>query len=43
MTTSDEEKFKIFENKILQKVYGPVQAYENGEWRLRNVVEIHDY
>jgi hypothetical protein len=39
MNTTHEEKFKIFERKILRSIYGPVQD-TNNEWRVRINQEI---
>jgi hypothetical protein len=39
MNITHEEKFKIFERKILRSIYGPVQD-SNNEWRVRRNQEI---
>ena len=39
MNLIHEEKLKIFERKILQHIYGPVQDLNN-EWRVRTNQEI---
>jgi hypothetical protein len=39
LTKSDENSLRIFERKILRKIYGPVQ--EGDTWRIRNNVELN--
>jgi hypothetical protein len=39
LTSSDENAFRIFERKILRKIYGPV--LENGEFRIRYNEELN--
>jgi hypothetical protein len=39
LTTSDENLFRIFERKILRKIYGPIQ--EGDSWRTRNNEELN--
>jgi hypothetical protein len=39
LTSSDENALRIFERKILRKIYGPV--LENGEFRIRYNEELN--
>jgi hypothetical protein len=39
MNTTNKDKLKIFERKILRSIYGPVQDSDN-EWRVRTNQEI---
>ena len=39
LTKSDENLLRIFERKILQKIYGPIQ--EGDIWRIRNNEELN--
>lgn len=36
----DENKFAVFERKVLQKMYGPVKDDITEEWRRRKVIEL---
>ena len=39
LTKSDENLLRIFERKILRKIYGPIQ--EGDIWRIRNNEELN--
>jgi len=39
LTTSDENQLKIFERKILRKIYGPTQS-PDGTWRTKTNDEL---
>jgi hypothetical protein len=41
LTKSDENSFRIFERKILRKIYGPVQ--EGDTWRIRYKEELNRF
>jgi hypothetical protein len=41
MNEVEEEKLRIFERKVLRKIFGPVQ-YENGAWTLRTNEEVYN-
>jgi len=41
LTKSDENSLRIFERKILRKIYGPVQ--EGGTWRIRYNEELNRF
>lgn len=34
LTKAEEEKLRIYEHKIIRKIYGPIQE-PNGYWRIR--------
>ena len=41
LTLREERRLKVFENRILRRVFGPMKD-ENGEWRrLHNTEELH--
>ncbi|XP_067130443.1 uncharacterized protein [Centruroides vittatus] len=40
LTSKQEEQLRLFERKILRRIYGPVQ--ERGEWRIRSNKELED-
>ena len=41
LTNRDEQYFRIFERRILRKIFGPVQN-EDGFWRIRMNYELND-
>jgi hypothetical protein len=41
LTKSDENLLRIFERKILRKIYGPIQ--EGDTWRIRNNEELNRF
>jgi len=41
LTNRDEQHLRIFERRILRKVFGPVQN-EDGFWRIRMNYELYD-
>ena len=41
LTKAEEEKLRIFERKIVRKIYGPIQE-PNGYWRIRTHNEIKE-
>ena len=41
LTSRNEQQLRIFERKILRKVFGPVQN-ENGIWRIRKIHELNE-
>jgi len=41
LTSRNEQKLRIFERKILRKIFGPVQD-ENGFWRIRKNHEVNE-
>jgi len=41
LTSRNEQQLRIFERKILRKIFGPVQD-ENGIWRIRKNHELNE-
>jgi hypothetical protein len=41
ITNRDEKNLRIFERRILRKIFGPVQ-YEDGSWRIRMNYELNE-
>jgi hypothetical protein len=41
MNEVEEEKLRIFERKVLHKIFGPIQ-HENGAWTIRTNEEIYN-
>ena len=41
LTSRNEQQLRIFEAKILRKIFGPVQ-HENGIWRIRKNHELNE-
>ena len=42
LTLRKERRLKVFENRILRRIYGPKRD-ENGEWRRFHGEEIHSF
>lgn len=40
-TLADEHKLRVFENKVLRKIYGPKRDEMTGEWRRLHNEELH--
>jgi len=40
-TLSDEHKLRVFENKVLRKIYGPKRGATTGEWRRLHNEKFH--
>jgi hypothetical protein len=41
LTARDEQHLRIFERKILRKIFGPIQD-KNGSWRIRMNHELNE-
>jgi len=41
LTNRDEQHLRIFERRILRKIFGPVQN-EDGPWRIRMTYELNE-
>jgi hypothetical protein len=41
MNEVEEEKLRIFERKVLRKIFGPIQS-ENGVWTIRTNEEVYN-
>jgi hypothetical protein len=42
LTLREERKLKVFENRILRRIFG-TKRYANGEWRRLHNEEIHKF
>ena len=42
LTQERENWFRVFENKILRRIFGPIRDEETGEWRKLHNVELHN-
>ncbi|MEB2589631.1 reverse transcriptase domain-containing protein, partial [Bacillus cereus] len=42
LTLKEEHKLRVFENKILRKIFGPKRDEETGEWRRLHNLELHN-
>jgi hypothetical protein len=38
----EERKLKVFENRVLRRVFGPKRDEVTGEWRKLHNEELHD-
>lgn len=41
MTRGDEEKLRVFERKILRKIYGPMFNDMEHKWKIRTNVQLY--
>ena len=41
LTKCEENRFRVFENKVLRKIYGPKRDEVTGEWRKLHNDELH--
>ena len=42
MTLREERKLRVFENRVLRKIFGPRRDEETGEWRRLHNEELND-
>jgi hypothetical protein len=42
LTLREEQRLKVFENKVLRRIYGPKRDEVTGEWRNLHNEELHD-
>ena len=42
LTLREEKGLRVFENKVLRKIFGPKRADQSGEWRRLHNGELHD-
>ena len=42
LTLREERRLKVFENRVLRKVFGPKRAEVTGEWRRLHNEELND-
>jgi hypothetical protein len=38
----EEHRLRVFENRVLRRIFGPERDEETGEWRKLHNVELHD-
>jgi hypothetical protein len=41
LTLREEHRLRVFENRVLQKIFGPVRDEVTGGWRKRHNEELH--
>jgi hypothetical protein len=41
-TLSEEHRLRVFENRVLRRIFGPKRDEETGEWRKLHNEELHD-
>ena len=42
MTLREEHRLRVFENKVLRRIFGPKREKVTGEWRKLHFEELHD-
>jgi hypothetical protein len=42
LTLREEHKLRVFENRVLRKIFGPMRGEVTGEWRRLHGEELHD-
>jgi hypothetical protein len=42
LTLREEHRPKVFENRVLRRIFGPKRDEMTGEWRKLNNEELHD-
>ena len=42
LTLREERKLKVFENRVLRRIFGPESDEERGEWRKLHDEELND-
>jgi hypothetical protein len=42
LTVREEHKLRVFENRVLRKIFGPKRDEVNGGWRKPHTEELHD-
>jgi hypothetical protein len=42
MTLREERRLRVFENRVLRRVFGPRRAEVTGEWRNLHNAELND-
>jgi hypothetical protein len=42
VTLRDEHRQRVFENRVLRKIFGPKREKVKGEWRKLHIEELHD-
>jgi hypothetical protein len=42
LTLREEHRLKVFENRVLRRIFGPKRVEVTGEWRKLHNEELHD-
>jgi hypothetical protein len=42
MTLREEHRLRVFENKVLRRIFGPKRVEVTGEWRKLHNEELHN-
>jgi hypothetical protein len=42
MTLREEHRLRVFENRVLRRIFGPKRDELTGEWRILHNEELHD-
>jgi hypothetical protein len=42
LTLREEHRLRVFENKVLRRIFGPKRNEVSGEWRKFHNEELHD-
>ena len=42
LTLREEQRLRVFENKVLRKIFGPKRDEVTGEWRRLHKEELYD-
>ena len=42
LTLREERRLRVFENRVLRKVFGPKRDEETGEWKMLHNEELND-
>ena len=42
VTTREEHRLGVFENRVLRKIFGPKKDEVTGEWRILRIDKLHD-
>jgi hypothetical protein len=42
LTLREEHRLRVFENRVLRRIFGPKRDEVTGEWRNLHIEELHD-
>jgi hypothetical protein len=42
LTLREEHRLRVFENRVLRRIFGPEGVEEKGEWRKLHIEELHN-
>jgi hypothetical protein len=43
LTLKEEQRFRVFENRVLRRIFGPNRGEVTGDWRKLHNEELHKY